>query len=428
MRRVPAKIAFVLTALSVLALVAIHEQPLWTPFGSPTVQGPPWRGFPAMVADISRESSVCDPDKLLNVLVDSAVYGRGDPDLFRPLKTDVSCSDHGVAMQSSLLEASGLELRRSEIPVLYLGDTRLGIETAELWGIEGVVSQSTSGFNQSLSDSALWRAWTRGHGFAYVHAARPDGGGHCESVPLVAAPRASNRLVDVWDTPCLELLVHYSTLHETDSAATARFAGMILHLLAVHPDWNTFDARAALRQVARRHPKLVDNCPAKNPVFYDPANPDRWNSCQGYGVVEDRAGRDAAARLNLWELDIQPPSGVRAVLDAENGWVDLEWYDFAQTAFERTVVVQFDTPPDYATPYTEGRLLYSGAPGRGWVRVRLEKSGVYHFGFYSIGKNGKVSPLEAYARPSVTYVEKPPARSTPSEPVTPEDRFRRNLR
>lgn len=402
MRRVSVNAALLSLGFLLIAWLAPYEKGPWLGYRSSVTDDPPWRGFPAMVTDVSRDSAVCDPNKLLNVLVDSAVYGRGDPDLLLPLKTDISCSDHGVSMQASLIGASGLGLSKSEVPVLYLGSTQAGIETAEAWGIERVVSQSTAGFNQSLSDRALWGAWMRGHGFGYVHAARPDGGGHCESVPLVAAPRDSNELADVWNTPCLEIMVHYDILHESDSTATARFAGMILHLLTVHPTWNYFDARAALRQVARRHPKLVEKCPTKNPSFYDPSHPDRWNSCQGYGVVDDIASRDAASRLTLAELEVQPPSGIRATGDSEHGWIDLEWYDFAQSRFERTLVVQFDSPPDYETPHSQGKIIFSGAPGRGWVRVRPEKRGTSHFGFYSIAEDGTASPLEAYARPAVT--------------------------
>lgn len=368
---------------------------------------PSGKGFPAMVTDVSGPSSVCDRAKQLNVLVDAVVYGRHDPDLLRPLKTDVSCGDHGVSMQSSLIGASGLGLRRSDVPVLYLGDTRVGIETAEAWGIEHVVSQSTSGFNQSLADRALWGAWMRGHRFGYVHAARPEGGGSCDSVPLVATARDSRQLRDVWNTPCLELMVHYDSVQESDSVATARLAGMILHLQTVHPQWNYFDARAALRRVALRHPRLEERCPPKAPASFDPEHPDRWNSCQGYGVVDHLAGRDAAAALSLEDLPVQPPCGIRAVPNPEEGWIDLEWYDFAQTRFDRTLVVQFDWAPGYDTPPSAGRILFSGAQGRGWVRVRPDAGSVAHFGFYTVDKDGSVSPLESYARLSVRLENSP---------------------
>ncbi len=411
-------------ALGLLTVVwfAPRFQDDWRDFGLLEMDPPTAKNFPAMVTDVATPASVCDAGKLMNVLVDSAVYGREDPNLLLPLKTDVSCADHGVSMQSSLIGASGLDLRRSDVPVLYLGDTRVGIETAEAWGIEHVVSQSTSGFNQSLADRALWGAWMRGHRFGYVHAARPEGGGSCESVPLVATARDSRQLRDVWNTPCLELMVHYDSVHESDSVATARLAGMILHLQTVHPNWNYFDARAALRAVALRHPRLEERCPQKAPSFFDADHPERWNSCQGYGVVDHLAGRDAAAALSLDELPVQPPCGIRVVPNPEQGWIDLEWYDFAQTAFDHTVVVQFDFPPSYDTPPSAGKTLFSGARGQGWVRVRPDAGGTHHFGFYTVGKDGRVSPLEAYARPSVTLPERRPGLLSATHPSREEPR------
>lgn len=158
-------------------------------------------------------------------------------------------------------------------------------------------------------------------------------------------------------------------------------AAIMANLLERNPDWNFFDARAAMRQAGWEYRNNSGLRTDKN----------------GFGLID----QNLAETFTTEDIELFGPLSVRINLLGDPA-VAINWYDFDNVRFKNTAIALFDSEPDPGAALGDASKVWRVKAGRtekGWNVGRFGLSrlpvGEYWFGFYSEDEFGNHSILQA---------------------------------
>jgi len=157
----------------------------------------------------------------------------------------------------------------------------------------------------------------------------------------------------------------------SESACTPYVAAMFARLMTDHPDWNFWDARAALRQTAWNYTR------------------GGWVEDGGFGLLD----WEAANTLSDSDLALFGPVNLQAEVDEKKGVINLTWVNFESSQWHETLFVLFDHEPARDEDPADGRIIYAG-PDTG-ATCPFHEWGGYWLAAYSRDAQGGLSLLEA---------------------------------
>jgi len=173
----------------------------------------------------------------------------------------------------------------------------------------------------------------------------------------------------------------------TPSGVTAQLAGLMACLKYLHPSWNWFDVKAALRSTAANYPSGYD--------------PDGY----GYGSIDYQR---ANALTDAAKLPLFAPAAVPFTIKSKDpGQINFFVNSFKQTRRSQDALFKFSTPP--TVHLHELTLPEITARGGKWVfSGDLSKtSNIYsykapttesaYFVWFTVDANGAYSRIEAYS-------------------------------